>query len=82
MAIVLAMAVTIEVARPFRLPIGCPFGLLLVFLTQHLVTSVGQTVRVVNFNDLSRSFIDINTFYCFCTFAQLDKTFYGIVSYI
>ena len=79
MAIILAMAVTIEVALPFRITIGCPLWLLLVFISRPTVASVGKTVRFINFNDLSVYFLNFNTFRYFWTFSQINKTSNGSI---
>ena len=74
MAIIMTTDVTIEVTLTFRFPLGCPFGLLLVFLTRPEFDFSIQTVRFVNINDLSRSFPDFNTFRYLHTFEQINKT--------
>ena len=79
MGIVLDMAVTIEVALTFRLPLGVPFGLLLVFILQPAVDSIGRTVRVDELNNRSSSSLEFNTFCYFRTFAQLDKEVNGTI---
>ena len=64
---------------PFEITIGFPFGLLQFFLPQPAVSPVRKTVRVIDLNDMSSSFLEFNTFCYFCTFAHLDKTANGTV---